>query len=129
MPSIMPAVHAIMYHAVFMNPNPAVNSRHKIPVAVLAYASLQFRRELYLVSHCNPPCKLHVFVRLFDIFFERVFGFIKKELNPALRHFHLLVWLFVVFFAGHFRIKITAQYKIILKSRSKVKQTAAQEQV
>ena|SRR3989338_5672029 len=103
MPHEMPASKAIINNPVLVNPNPAINSRHEIFMAILAEPLFQWRRNPYLVLHCNPSCNLDIFVRKLAVLPEMLFCKPEKNVNSGFRYFLYLIGFFKVFF-WHFTI-------------------------
>ena len=84
-----------------MDSDSATDSGHKIIMAVLAKPFLHGRRQLNLVFHGNPSCKLHIFVSQRAVFLEDFFCMLEHEFNPVLCNPFLLRRLFMIF-SGHF---------------------------
>ena len=58
----MPAAGAIIDKPMLVDSYSAINSGHKIRMAVLAEFFLNFRRHFYLVFHCYSSGQFDVFV-------------------------------------------------------------------
>lgn len=92
----MPATRAIVNKPVLVHSYPAIGSRHKILMAVLAKPFFKAGRKPDFVLHCNPSCHLDIVVRECAVFPEHFFGLLEQELNSLFCYFLLLKRLFVI---------------------------------
>ena len=70
----MLAAHAIIDNPVLVYPNPAIDSWHKVFMAVLAKSFLERIRQPYFILHSNPSCHPDILVRKPAVFPEVLFG-------------------------------------------------------
>ena len=87
----MLTLKAIVDKPVLVQPYPAVQAWHQIPMAVLAESFLKGRRNPNLVLHCHPPCNFYIFASKRAVILEDFFRCLKQELYPVLCNLLLLL--------------------------------------
>ncbi len=83
----MLAAHAIVNNPVLVYSDSAINSRHKVLMAMLTKPFLERRRQLDFVLHCNSSCHLDIFVSKVAVFLENFLCMLEKKIDAIFCNF------------------------------------------